>query len=109
MSTNGKATDAEISAILSGGREQIDRYLVTCAIGTKRVLDDLPESIAGAVSDAVAACRADTAEQREKLDALWTARTEARGVYHFWSVMGKILAAACAFAGLIVALASLIA
>jgi hypothetical protein len=108
MSTNGKATDAEIAAILSGGREQIDRYLVTCAIGTKRVLDDLPESIAGAVSDAVAACRADTAEQREKLDALWTARTEARGVYRFWGTMGKVLAAACAGTGLFVTLASFI-
>jgi hypothetical protein len=108
MSTNGKATDAEIAAILSGGREQIDRYLVTCAIGTKRVLDDLPESIAGAVADSIAACRADTGEQREKLDALWTARTEARGVHRFWTTMGKVLAAACAFAGLIVTLASLI-
>jgi hypothetical protein len=29
-------------------------------------------------------------------------------VYRFWSVMGKVLAAACAFAGLIVTLASLI-
>lgn len=103
-----QVTEAQIDVILSGGREEIDRYLVTCAIQTKRVLDDLPESIAGAVADAVAACRAETEDRRQKVDALWTTRTETRGVYRFWSTMGKILAAACALAGLIVTVAHLI-
>jgi len=108
MNTNGKTTDAEIAAILSGGREQIDRYLVTCAIQTKKSLDGLPESIALVVSDAVATCRAETEERRDHLDELWEARTKAKGVSAFWATMGKVLAAACALGGLAVALASFI-
>ncbi len=105
---NGKIDEAELGAILSGGREQIDRYLVTCAIQTKRTLDGLPEVIAEAVSVAVDACRAESAERREHLDSLWTARQQAQGVRSFWATMGKILAAACAFAGLIATLAALV-
>lgn len=98
---NGRVTEAEINAILSGGRDEIDRYLVTCAIQTKKIMDDLPESIAEAVADAVASCRAESAERRDMVDELWEARTQARGVYRFWTVMGKVLAAACALAGLV--------
>jgi len=105
---NGKVTEAEINAILSGGRDEIDRYLVTCAIGTKKMLDDMPEAIAEAVADAIAGCRAESAERRGMVDELWTARTESRGVHRFWGTMGKVLAAACAGAGLFVTLASFI-
>ena len=99
---NGKTTEAEIAAILSGGRDEVDRYLVTCAIKTKYTLDNLPESIAGTVADAIAACRAETEERRRKVDALWTARTQGQGVRNFWATLGKVLAACCAFAGLVV-------
>ncbi len=101
---NGRVTAAEIEAILSGGREQIDRYLVTCALSTKKTLDELPEAIAGAVSDAVSACRAESAERREHLDQLWEARQHAAGVRNFWSAWGKVLTVLCALGGLAVAL-----
>lgn len=100
---------AQVEAILAAGQPEVNRYLVTCAVQTKHIMDDLPESIVGAVSDAVAACRAETEGHRERVDALWTARTEVRGIYRFWSTMGKILAAACALAGLIVTLTHFIA
>jgi hypothetical protein len=101
---NGKVTAAEIDAILSGGREEIDRYLVTFALGAKKTLEDLPEALALSVSDAVAACRVESADRRERVDELWSARERAKGVRSFWSTMGKVLAALCALAGLFVTL-----
>jgi len=99
--TDGRIDSASIEGILSGGREQIDRYLVTCAIETRNTLDDLPESIAATVSDAISACRADSMPQRRRLSELWTAHERAQGMRSFWATLGKVLAAACALAGLI--------
>lgn len=100
---NGKVTTAEINAILSGGRSEIDRYLVTCALSTKKTLDELPEAIALSVSDAVASCRAETAERRDQLDELWDSRQQAKGVRNFWATMGKVLVVLCSLGGLAVA------
>jgi len=107
MMTNGKSDRAEIEAILGGGQADVNRYLVTSAIETMTALDEMPQVVAGAVAEAVAACQASHASERRRLALLWQARQRAAGVRSFWATMGKVLAALCAGGGLIAILVTL--
>lgn len=106
---NGHIDKAQTDAILSAGREQIDRYLVTFAIETRRTLDDLPSMIAEAVAEAVGRCQADHEDDGQRLEELWEDRTRATGVRGFWATTGKVLAGLSAGAGLVVTLVHFLA
>ena len=97
--SNHEINEAQVEAILSAGRVEVDRYLITSAIQMKHAVDDMPEVIATTVADAVAACRSGRAAAR---------RRHVAGVRDFWSVLGKLLALGCAFGGLIATVAALL-
>lgn len=106
--SNGKIDEAQVEALLNAGQPAINRYLVTSMGEMRRVMDDLPDTLAAAVSDAVATCQEHHAGQQAELATLWKERERSRGVRDFWGTLGKILAACCALAGLIATVVALL-
>lgn len=57
-SVEERAASAEIEAILSGGRKEIDSYLVRSVHALTRAVDDMPDIIAEAIAHHDVECRA---------------------------------------------------
>ena len=69
--------DVEINAILSGGRENIDRYLVTTVHALRQKVDDWPDMLAEAIVQHQSSCRADS---RKRIVAIASAIGGAIGI-----------------------------
>jgi hypothetical protein len=98
--------DAAVAAILQGGQDNINNYLVRSAFKTQKVMEDLPDMIVTASADAIKECRLSNTncanhvsqlwsernarQGNERLDVLWSERTEREGMYTFWSTVGKV-------------------
>lgn len=68
----------------------------------------ISDDVALKVTDAVAACRAESEERRTKVAMLWSERERRLGVTRFWIIAGKVLTAVCALAGAAYGLISLL-
>jgi hypothetical protein len=68
--SNGRITKAQIEAMLTGDRREIDRYLLTAVIEIRDAVEEIP----GQITSTVAACRAE--REAETSDAEAAARTE---------------------------------
>ncbi len=68
--SNGHIDDAEVKAILSGGRSEIDAYLVRSVHELTKAVEGMPDMIAEAIADHQAFCRAGT---RKRLVAIASA------------------------------------
>ncbi len=68
----------------------------------------IAEDVGDKVAAAVRACRAEGETNRQRLDELWEARQQGKGVRSFWSTLGKVLAALCALAGLVTAMLAIL-
>lgn len=49
--TNGKIDDAKIEALLHGSQNDRDRYLLTCAVETRRAIENVPDLVAEAIEE----------------------------------------------------------
>lgn len=104
--TNGRIDAARIDAILSGGDREIMRYLVTQAMTTEDILDDLPETIAEAVAEATGNCRASMATQREQLSILWREHEQRQGVRGAIGTTSRVVAWTIGILGTLVGILS---
>jgi hypothetical protein len=61
--SNGKIDEAEVQAILSGGRSEVDAYLVRAVHELTRAVEDMPDMLAEAIAEHRADCRGHSRKQ----------------------------------------------
>lgn len=84
--SNGKIDEAEVQAILSGGRSEVDAYLVRAVHELTRAVEDMPDMLAEAIAEHSTTCRARSRKQAVAIASVISAAIGLATPYviHYW-------------------------